>query len=78
MRVSAKVDYALRSCSELAAAAGAGPLKGDRIAQAQEIPLKFLESILLDLKHAGLVHSQRGSEGGYWLAVARKKSRSRT
>ena len=67
MRVSAKVDYALRACAELAAA-GDGPVKGDRLAQAQQIPLKFLENILLDLKHAGLVHSQRGAEGGYWLA----------
>src|ERR671929_1199786 len=67
MRVSAKVDYALRACAELAAA-GDGPVKGERIAQAQEIPLKFLENILLDLKHAGLVQSQRGAEGGYWLA----------
>ena len=67
MRVSAKVDYAIRACAELAAA-GDGPVKGDRIAQAQEIPLKFLENILLDLKHAGLVQSQRGAEGGYWLA----------
>jgi Rrf2 family protein len=67
MRVSAKVDYALRACAELAAA-GDGPVKGERIAQAQEIPLKFLENILLDLKHAGLVASQRGAEGGYWLA----------
>jgi Rrf2 family protein len=67
MRVSAKVDYALRACAELAAA-GEGPVKGDRLAQAQEIPLKFLENILLDLKHAGLVQSQRGVEGGYWLA----------
>ena len=67
MRVSAKVDYALRACAELAAA-GEGPVKGDRIAQAQEIPLKFLENILLDLKHAGLVQSQRGAVGGYWLA----------
>src|SRR2546421_952663 len=67
MRVSAKVDYALRACAELAAA-GEGPVKGDRISQAQEIPLKFLENILLDLKHAGLVQSQRGAEGGYWLA----------
>ena len=67
MRVSAKVDYALRACAELAAA-GDGPVKGDRLAQAQEIPLKFLENILLDLKHAGLVQSQRGAEGGYWLA----------
>src|SRR5438874_7821465 len=68
MRVSAKVDYAVRACAELAAAAGRGPQKGERIAQAQEIPLKFLENILLDLKHAGLVQSQRGVEGGYWLA----------
>ena len=68
MRVSAKVDYAVRAGAELAAAAGAGPVKGDTIAQAQGIPLKFLENILLDLKHAGLVQSQRGAEGGYWLA----------
>jgi Rrf2 family protein len=67
MRVSAKVDYAVRAGAELAAA-GEGPVKGERIAQAQEIPLKFLENILLDLKHAGLVQSQRGAEGGYWLA----------
>ena len=68
MRVSAKVDYAVRAGAELAAAAGTGPVKGERIAQAQDIPLKFLENILLDLKHAGLVQSQRGAEGGYWLA----------
>jgi len=68
MRVSAKVDYAVRAGAELAAAAGSGPIKGDTIARAQKIPLKFLENILLDLKHAGLVQSQRGAEGGYWLA----------
>ena len=68
MRVSAKADYALRACVELAAVEGAGAVKGDSIAQAQGIPLKFLENILLDLKHAGLVQSQRGAEGGYWLA----------
>jgi len=67
VRVSAKADYALRATIELAAA-GDGPVKGERIAQAQEIPLKFLENILGDLKHAGLVRSQRGAEGGYWLA----------
>src|ERR1051325_7941313 len=67
MRVSAKVDYAVRAGAELAASAD-GPVKGDRIAQAQQIPLKFLENILLDLTHAGLVQSQRGAEGGYWLA----------
>ena len=68
MRISAKADYALRAAAELAAAEGGGPLKGDAIAKAQEIPVKFLENILLELRHAGLVHSQRGAEGGYWLA----------
>jgi Rrf2 family protein len=67
MRVSAKVDYALRAALELAAA-GPGPTKGERISQSQDIPLKFLENILLELRHAGLVQSQRGAEGGYWLA----------
>src|SRR3954447_11169275 len=68
MRVSAKVDYALRAGAQLAAATSDGPQKGDHLARAQKIPLKFLENILLDLKHAGLVQSQRGAEGGYWLA----------
>src|SRR2546422_10772279 len=67
MRVSAKADYALRAVIELAAS-GDGPVKGERIAQAQEIPLKFLENILGDLRQTGLVRSQRGVEGGYWLA----------
>jgi Rrf2 family protein len=67
MRVSAKADYALRATIELAAT-GDGPVKGERIAQAQEIPLKFLENILGDLRHAGIVRSQRGVDGGYWLA----------
>ena len=67
MRVSAKVDYAVRAAVELAVA-GDGPVKGERIADAQQIPLNFLENILLELKHAGLVQSQRGAEGGYWLA----------
>jgi Rrf2 family protein len=69
MRVSAKSDYALRAVIELASA-GDGPVKGERIAQAQEIPLKFLENILGDLRHAGIVRSQRGADGGYWLARA--------
>jgi Rrf2 family protein len=68
MRVSAKADYAVRAAVELAAAQS-GPVKGERLAQAQEIPLKFLENILGELKHAGLVRSQRGTEGGYWLAL---------
>ena len=68
MRISAKADYALRACIELAASEGEGHIKGERISQAQEIPLKFLENILGDLRQAGLVRSQRGMEGGYWLA----------
>jgi len=68
VRVSAKADYALRACIQLAAAEGEGHVKGERIAQAQDVPLKFLENILGDLRQAGLVRSQRGAEGGYWLA----------
>jgi Rrf2 family protein len=66
MRITAKADYAVRAALELA---GSGePVKGDAIAQAQGIPLKFLENILIDLRHSGIVRSQRGPEGGYWLA----------
>jgi Rrf2 family protein len=69
VKVSAKSDYAVRALLELAQA-GEGPVKGERLAQAQAIPLKFLENILIDLRHAGIVRSQRGAEGGYWLARA--------
>jgi Rrf2 family protein len=68
VRVSAKADYALRAAIELAVIGADSPVKGERIAQAQKIPLKFLENILGDLRHAGIVRSQRGVEGGYWLA----------
>ena len=43
-------------------------MKGEQLARTQSIPLKFLENILVELRHAGLVQSQRGVEGGYWLA----------
>jgi Rrf2 family protein len=66
MRITAKADYAVRAALELAAAGG--PVKGDALAAAQQIPLKFLENILIDLRHAGIVRSQRGPDGGYWLA----------
>jgi Rrf2 family protein len=66
VRISAKADYAVRAAVELASVDG--PVKGDAIAQAQQIPLKFLENILIEMRHAGLVRSQRGREGGYWLA----------
>ena len=67
MRITAKADYAVRAAIELARKED-GPTKGTAIAQAQNIPLKFLENILIDLRHAGVVRSQRGAEGGYWLA----------
>jgi Rrf2 family protein len=67
VRVSAKTDYAVRALLELAVA-GDGPVKGERLAEAQAIPLKFLENILTDLRHAGIIRAQRGAEGGYWLA----------
>ena len=69
MRVSAKADYAVRAMVELAAtqASEEKPAKGDSIASAQQIPLRFLENILGQLRHHGLVLSRRGAEGGYWL-----------
>jgi Rrf2 family protein len=67
VRISAKADYAIRAAAELAAAGG-GPVKGERLAGSQGIPPKFLENILSDLRQNGLIRSQRGAEGGYWLA----------
>ncbi len=68
MRITARVDYAVRAAIELAAAAP-GALTCDRIATAQGIPSRFLQGILGDLQHARLVTSQRGREGGYRLAL---------
>lgn len=70
MQVSARADYALRAASELARGKveGKGPLKGEMISERQSIPKKFMENILLDLKHHGIVRTQRGASGGYWLA----------
>jgi Rrf2 family protein len=67
VRISAKADYALRAVCELAAAGG-GPVKGDQLSSAQGIPAKFLENILSGLRQSGIIRSQRGAEGGYWLA----------
>jgi Rrf2 family protein len=68
MRISAKADYAVRAAVELAAADGDKPVKAERIANAQSIPLNFLENILGELRHAGLVRSHRGADGGFRLA----------
>jgi Rrf2 family protein len=70
MRVSAKADYAVRAMVELAAADEGEPVKGEQIADSQGIPLRFLENILAELRHQGLVQSRRGAEGGYWLTRA--------
>ena len=67
MRVSAKADYAVRAAIELASNSGERPVKGDSIAEAQEIPIRFLENILGELRVHGLVQSRRGADGGYWL-----------
>ena len=67
MQISAKADYALRAVCELAASAKPS-LKAEEIAVAQEIPQKFLENILLELKRAEIIHAQRGIRGGYRLA----------
>ena len=66
MRLSARVDYALRAVSELAAANA--PRTVDQLSTAQLIPHKYLESILGELRRGGLLRSQRGAEGGYRLA----------
>ena len=68
MRITARVDYAVRAAVELAAAAP-GALTSEQIATAQGIPIRFLQAILSDLQHARLVTSQRGREGGYRLAM---------
>lgn len=71
MRISAKADYAVRACLELAVRSpsrSAGPTKGEVLGEAQQIPTKYLENILSELRRGGIVGSQRGADGGYWLA----------
>jgi Rrf2 family protein len=68
VRISAKADYAVRAGIELASAQPGPPMKAEAIATAQGIPVKFLLNILSELKHAKLVQSHRGAEGGYSLA----------
>ena len=70
MRISARSDYAIRAMAELAAASPLGdrPVKAEELAQAQDIPVKFLLEILRELRNDQLVISQRGAVGGYALA----------
>lgn len=66
MRISARTDYAIRVLVELTADT-ARPLTCEGIADSQQIPYRFLKAVVRDLRLAGLVRSQRGCEGGYWL-----------
>ncbi|THA74373.1 Rrf2 family transcriptional regulator [Streptomyces sp. A0592] len=68
MRISARADYAVRAALQLAVSKDGGPVKAEAIADAQDIPHKFLEGILNDMRRGGLVLSQRGGNGGYRLA----------
>ncbi len=67
MHISAKVEYAVRALLVLTAADG-GPLSGVALSQAQELPPKFLDGILAELRRSHIIVSQRGAEGGYRLA----------
>src|SRR5580704_3444978 len=68
MHVTAKADYAVRAVVELAGSKQESPRKVDEVAKAQGIPVSFLENILTQLRSSGIVRSQRGPEGGYWLS----------
>jgi Rrf2 family protein len=70
--ISAKVDYATRVLLTLAASDGA-PIRGETLAKAQDLPVRFVENTLVDLRRAGLISSHRGADGGYKLAKAAKE-----
>ena len=68
MKVSKRGQYGMRALCHLAARHGRGVVQIREIARAESIPPKFLEGILLELKHAGVLRSRRGIDGGYELA----------
>lgn len=71
VRISAKVDYAVRAATELAVRSPdheSRPTTGETLGRAQDIPTKYLENILAEMRRAGIVGSRRGNDGGYWLA----------
>ncbi len=70
MRVTAKSDYALRALIEIARRTDGGPVSAEELGRRQDIPHGFLQSILADLRRAGVLVSQRGQAGGWRLAVA--------
>ena len=68
MKVSKRGQYGMRALCHLAETYGGGVVQIREIARKESIPGKFLEGILLELKHAGIVRSRRGIDGGYELA----------
>jgi Rrf2 family protein len=68
MQVSARSDYAIRAAVELARLPAHRAISAERVAMQADLPAKFLEAILTDLRHAGLVQTQRGAQGGCRLA----------
>ena len=68
MKVSKRGQYGMRALCHLAETHGSGVVQIREIARRESIPAKFLEGILLELKHAGIVRSRRGIDGGYELA----------
>ncbi|KZM37229.1 RrF2 family transcriptional regulator [Oerskovia enterophila] len=69
MRITAKIDYAVRACVELAVAYDEGFVTAERVGKAQGIPGSFLLGILNQLRRSGLVESRRGADGGFHLAA---------
>jgi Rrf2 family protein len=71
--ISRKTQYGLKALTYLAQQANSGPVLIADIAENKNIPLKFLESILLDLRKAGLLESKKGKGGGYFFALPPSK-----
>jgi Rrf2 family protein len=68
MRITYRGDYALKTILDLTLHCGSSPVNIADLAERQDVPVKFLEQILLDLKRGGFVQSRRGKVGGYLLA----------
>ncbi len=68
MKLSTRGEYASQAILDIALHQQQGPVKIKEIAERQEIPLKYLENILLTLQRAGLARSKRGPKGGYYLS----------
>lgn len=72
--LSKKTQYALKALGYLAGKYGEGPVLISDISKKKKIPIKFLETILLELKQAGVLESKKGKGGGYYLIQSPKKT----